>query len=58
MATEADRLAIRGWELYWWPSGSILESALDWKVVEAELGPTTMRTRSTIERLVAKYLGV
>jgi uncharacterized protein (DUF1697 family) len=54
-ATEQDRLALRGRELYWLPSGRMADSGLDLRAVEALVGPTTMRTKSTIELLAAKY---
>lgn len=54
-ASDEDRLAIEGRELYWLPSGGISESDLDLKAVEAALGPWTMRTMGTIEQIVAKY---
>ena len=53
-ATDEDRIAIEGSELYWLPSGGISESDLDLKALEAELGPWTMRTMGTIEQIAAK----
>lgn len=55
-ATDEDRLALAGRQLYWLPSGGTLESALDLKALEAALGPWTMRTKRTVERLAAKLL--
>lgn len=55
VATEEDLLAIEGRELYWLPSGGISESDLDWKPIEAALGPGTIRTIGTIEQIAAKY---
>lgn len=54
-ATEEDLLAIEGRELYWLPSGGISESDLDWKPIEAALGPVTIRTMGTIEQIAAKH---
>jgi uncharacterized protein (DUF1697 family) len=54
-ATEEDLLAIEGRELYWLPSGGISESGLDWKPIEAVLGPGTIRTMGTVEQIAAKY---
>jgi uncharacterized protein (DUF1697 family) len=54
-ASEADRLAIEGRELYWLPSGRMSDSELDLKLVEAAVGPWTMRTMGTIEQVVARY---
>jgi uncharacterized protein (DUF1697 family) len=56
-ATDEDRLAIDGRELYWLPSGGISESELDLKAVEKAVGPWTMRTMGTIEQIAAKYCG-
>jgi len=54
-ASEVDRLAIEGRELYWLPSGRMSDSELDLKMLEAALGPWTMRTMGTIEQIVAKH---
>lgn len=56
LATDADRLAIDGRELYWLPSGGISESELDWKESESALGPTTVRTKGTIDQIATKHL--
>jgi uncharacterized protein (DUF1697 family) len=56
LSSEADRLAIEGRELYWLPSGGISESELDLKTAESAVGPWTMRTKGTIEQIVARYL--
>jgi uncharacterized protein (DUF1697 family) len=50
-----DRLAIEGRELYWLPSGGMSESDLDLKALASILGPTTIRTKGTVERIAAKY---
>jgi uncharacterized protein (DUF1697 family) len=54
-ASDEDRLALEGRELYWLPSGGISESDLDLKAIEAAVGPWTMRTMGTVEQIVAKY---
>ena len=56
LSTAEDRLDIHGCELFWLPSGGLSETELDLKRIAAELGPMTIRTRNTLERLVAKYL--
>ena len=53
--SDDDRLAVVGRELYWWPNGGVSESELDFKALEKLLGPMTVRTRRTFERLAAKY---
>jgi uncharacterized protein (DUF1697 family) len=55
MATDEDRLAIRDRELYWLPSGGMMESELDQNVVETALGLSTRRTKGTIEQVAAKF---
>lgn len=54
LASERDRLTIDGTELYWLPSGGTQESRLDLKSVAVAVGPSTLRTQGTIQRLVAK----
>jgi uncharacterized protein (DUF1697 family) len=55
LVTEADRLAFGDQELYWLPSGGTREAALDRKTIEELLGPSTMRTKGTIELMAAKH---
>jgi uncharacterized protein (DUF1697 family) len=55
LATDADRLSFGERELFWLPSGGTRDSALSLKAIEARLGPTTMRTKGTIDQLAAKY---
>lgn len=55
LSTEADRLAIAARELYWLPAGGISESDLEWKAIEAALGPTTVRTKGTIDQIATKH---
>ena len=55
LATDEDRLAFGDRELYWLPSGGTRDSALDMKTIERLVGPSTMRTKGTLERLAAKY---
>ncbi len=55
LATEEDRLALHGTELYWLPSGRMSDSELDWKVLAKLLGPTTTRTMGTVDQIAAKH---
>jgi uncharacterized protein (DUF1697 family) len=55
MSTDADRLALEGRELYWLPDGGMSDSELDLKAIAAALGPTTIRTRGTIDQIAAKH---
>jgi hypothetical protein len=57
LATDQDLLAFGKRELYWLPSGGTADSALDRKAIDALLGPTTMRTKATVEQLAAKFFG-
>jgi uncharacterized protein (DUF1697 family) len=55
LADAEDELAFGERELHWLPSGGILDSALDFKAIGRLLGPTTTRTKGTIDQLTAKY---
>lgn len=55
-STDEDRLAIEGRELYWLPDGGLSESDLDLKALAEILGPTTIRTKGTVDQIAAKYL--
>jgi uncharacterized protein (DUF1697 family) len=55
MSTDDDRLAIEGRELYWLPSGGMLDSSLDLKAIESLLDRSTRRTKATIDQIVAKH---
>jgi uncharacterized protein (DUF1697 family) len=56
LAGDEDALRFGERELYWLPSGGLLESALDLKGIDRLLGPSTMRTKGTIELIAAKHL--
>jgi uncharacterized protein (DUF1697 family) len=55
LATAEDRLAFGERELYWLPSGLMRDSGLSMKAIDDALGPTTMRTKGTMEQLAAKF---
>jgi uncharacterized protein (DUF1697 family) len=55
LASDEDKLAFEGRELYWLPSGGILESELDLNAVDKALGKDTRRTMGTIEQIAAKH---
>ena len=57
LAGEEDALAIRARELYWLPSGGIMDSALDFKAIDDVFGRSTVRTKGTIEAIAAKFFG-
>jgi uncharacterized protein (DUF1697 family) len=54
LATKDDLLAIEGRELYWLPSGGLLESDLDLRAIQAAVGADTRRTMGTIEQIATK----
>jgi uncharacterized protein (DUF1697 family) len=55
LSNDEDRLAIGERELYWLPSGGLSESALDLNAIATLLGPTTVRTKGTIDQIAAKF---
>ncbi len=55
LATEEDLLAVEGREVYWLPSGGILDSDLDLKALESIVGADTRRTMGTIEQIAARF---
>ena len=55
LATDEDRLAIEGRELYWLPSGGISDSELDLKALDRALGRGTTRTMGTVAQIAAKH---
>ncbi|HEY6145014.1 MAG TPA: DUF1697 domain-containing protein [Solirubrobacterales bacterium] len=57
LAGDEDLLALDGRELYWLPSGGLLESDLDLKAIEKLVGADTRRTMGTIEQIAAKLDG-
>jgi len=56
-ATDEDRLAFGERELFWLPSGRMLESGLDLKAIGKLIGTNTMRTKGTIELIAEKFFG-
>jgi uncharacterized protein (DUF1697 family) len=57
LATDLDRLAFGERELYWLPSGRMVESALNLRTIEKLLSPMTMRTKNTVEQIAQKHFG-
>ncbi len=55
LADESDRLHFGERELYWLPSGGLLESPLELKLIERLLGAMTMRTKGTVEQIAGKH---
>ncbi len=55
MASDEDRLDLRGRELYWLPNGGMLDSPLDLDAIDALLGLSTRRTKGTVDLIVEKH---
>ena len=55
LASDDDRLAVDGTELYWLPRGGTQDSPLDMKAIDRTLGLNTLRTMGTVETLFAKF---
>ena len=55
LSNDTDMLELVGLDLYWWPKGNFLDSQLDLKAIEGIVGPFTVRTKNTMERLAAKF---
>jgi uncharacterized protein (DUF1697 family) len=55
LAGDEDRLVFGERELYWLPSGGLLESDLDLAAIEKLVGPITRRTKGTMELLAEKF---
>ncbi len=56
MATEDDRLAIEGTELYWLPSGGQMQANLNLRAIDGLVGENTRRTKSMVAEIAAKFL--
>lgn len=54
LESDEDRLAIRGRQLYWLPSGGISESELDLRALGGHLGEMTIRTHGTVAQIAAR----
>ena len=50
-----DRLAFTEGALFWLPRGPLPESELDLAAIARALGPLSIRTKRTVDRLAAKY---
>ncbi len=55
MATDEDRLAFKGRELYWLPSGRMSDAGLNLRAVEKLTDEWTMRTEATIDSIAARF---
>jgi uncharacterized protein (DUF1697 family) len=55
LATASDPLVIGKRELYWGPAGRMLDSELDLKAIEKLIGPTTTRTKDTVDEIARRW---
>jgi uncharacterized protein (DUF1697 family) len=55
LASDSDRLAVGEREIYWLPSGGVLDSELGMRGIENLAGPMTMRTKNTLDQIAAKH---
>lgn len=55
MASDADLLAFGERELYWLPSGGMMEADIDVDALDELVGPMTRRTMGTIEQMASKF---
>ena len=56
LGTDQDRLAFGKRELFWLPSGGYMEAELDRKTLDELLGPSTVRTKGTVDQLAREVL--
>ncbi|MBS1870222.1 MAG: DUF1697 domain-containing protein [Actinobacteria bacterium] len=55
LAPTGDRFVFEGAELHWLPCAGLADTTLDLKLLATALGPTTVRTKGTIELIAAKW---
>lgn len=55
LAPPGDRFAFDGAELHWLPRAGLADSELDLAALARLLGPTTVRTKGTIELIAARW---
>jgi uncharacterized protein (DUF1697 family) len=56
LAPVGDRFVFEGAELHWLPAAGLSDTELDLNALAKLLGPTTVRTKGTIEQIAAKHL--
>ena len=55
LASDDDALVLVEREIHWLPEHGVGRSELDWKKIEKLVGPVTVRTVGTLERMLGKY---
>ena len=53
--TKSDPLALGPKELFWRPEARMTDSDIDLKAIEKLIGPTTMRTKGTIDEMAKRF---
>lgn len=56
LTPDADLVAVDGREWFWLPEDGVSSSKLPVRAIEGVLGPMTMRTLGTVERLLQKFV--
>lgn len=57
LVPDDDRVVLAGQEWWWLPSGGVSGSVLPVRRIETILGPMTMRTKATIDGMLARFAG-
>ena len=57
LASDEDRLAADGTELYWLPEAGTADSPMGMKAIDKAAGMNTIRTMGTIEQIHSKFFG-
>lgn len=52
---DGDRFAFEGADLHWLPRAGLNDTELDFKALAKALGPTTVRTKGTVELIAARW---
>jgi uncharacterized protein (DUF1697 family) len=55
LGTDDDQLAFGARELFWMTKGRMMDTGLDLRALEKQVGGWTMRTKGTIERIAERF---
>lgn len=55
LGTDDDQLAFGARELFWMPKGRMMDTGLDLRALETQVGGWTMRTKGTIDRIAERF---
>lgn len=53
--SKSEWLALGAEEIYWWPNAGVSDSELDWTAISKVIGPLTIRTHRTVDRMAVKF---